>query len=177
VRLFLTLPLMGSGERQRRVGTTIMSTTVFERLHARLQQSGVPFTVLRHEPVFTSEQAAAVRGTSLASGAKALVVKAGERFVLLVVPADRKLDSKKARTGLQVKALRFATAEEVHELTGLKPGSIPPFGSLFGLPTCCDPALAENTSINFNAGDHAISVQMSHDDFVRVEQPTPASLT
>src|SRR4051794_36256471 len=155
----------------------MMAAGVFERIEAWLQRDGVPFTVLRHEPVFTSEQAAAVRGTSLASGAKALVVKAGDRFVLLVVPADRKLDSRKARVSLGVKSLRFATPEEVLELTGLKPGSIPPFGSLFALPTYSDPALAANESINFNAADHAISVQMTHGDYMRVEQPVAAELT
>ena len=146
-----------------------MTPTVFERLHARLQESGIAFTVLRHQPVFTSEEAAAVRGVPLASGAKALVLKAGDTFLLLVLPADRKLDSKKARASLGVKALRFATREEVEQLTGLQPGSIPPFGSLFTLPTYCDPAMALNESINFNAGDHAISVQMSYADFLAVE--------
>src|SRR5438105_10723643 len=145
--------------------------TVFDRLHERLQQSGCTFTVLRHEPVFTSEQAAAARGTSLASGAKALVVKAGDKFVLIVLPADRKLDSKKAREAVGVKALRFASKEEVEQRTGLQPGSIPPFGSLFNLPTYCDAALADNPSINFNAGDHAISVQMAYADYVAVEKP------
>jgi Ala-tRNA(Pro) deacylase len=154
-----------------------MTTSVFERLQAKLQQAGVAFTVLRHEPVFTSEQAAAVRGTTLASGAKALVLKAGDRFVMAVLPADRKLDSKKARDSFGVKALRFASKEEVLQLTGLEPGSIPPFGSLFGLPTTCDPALAENESINFNAGDHTISVQLSHADYLTVEQPRLAGLT
>lgn len=151
--------------------------SVFDCLHARLTERGVAFTVSRHEPVFTSEQAAAVRGTALASGAKALIVKAGDHFVLLVVPADRKLDSRKARASLGVKALRFATPDEVLERTGLRPGSIPPFGSLFGLPTYCDPALADHASINFNAGDHAISVQMAPADFLRAEQPTTAELT
>jgi Ala-tRNA(Pro) deacylase len=154
-----------------------MTPSVFNRLQERLQQAGVAVTVLRHEPVFTSEQAAAVRGTSLTSGAKALVVKAGERFVMLVVPADRKLDSRKARTSLGVKALRFATPEEVLELTGLKPGSIPPFGSLFALPTYCDPALARNASINFNAGDHALSMQLSYAGYERLERPSTAELT
>jgi Ala-tRNA(Pro) deacylase len=154
-----------------------MAETVFERIERWLRDGGVPFTVLRHEPVFTSEQAAAVRGTSLASGAKALVVKADDRFVMLVLPADRKLDSRKARTALGVKALRFASREEVEQLTGLQPGSIPPFGSVFQLPTYCDPALAENSSINFNAGDHSISVQMAYADYAAVEKPTPAGLT
>ena len=75
-----------------------MAPSVFERLQAHLERAGVPFTVLRHDPVFTSEQAAAVRGTPLSSGAKALVMKAGDNFVLLVLPADRKLDSRKARS-------------------------------------------------------------------------------
>jgi Ala-tRNA(Pro) deacylase len=154
-----------------------MAASVFDRLHDKLQQAGIVFTVLQHAPVFTSEEAAAVRGTSLASGAKALVVKAGESFVLLVLPADRKLDSRKARAGLGVKALRFATREEVEQLTGLQPGSIPPFGSLFGLRTSCDLALAANESINFNAGDHAISVQMGYGDFAAVEKPRMMELT
>jgi Ala-tRNA(Pro) deacylase len=150
---------------------------VFERLRQRLAEAGVAFTVSRHAPVYTSEEAAAVRGTPLASGAKALVVKAGETFVLLVLPADRKLDSRKARQNLGVKGLRFATREEVETLTGLQPGSIPPFGSLFGLPTHCDPELAANESINFNAGDHSVSVHMRCADFVAVEKPTLTSIS
>jgi Ala-tRNA(Pro) deacylase len=150
---------------------------LFQRLHARLTEAGIPVTVLRHEPVYTSEQAAAVRGAPLSSGAKALVVKTGERFVMLVIPADRKLDSKKARTGLGVKAIRFATKEEVLQLTGLAPGSIPPFGTLFGLTTYVDPALALNASINFNAGDHAISIQMTHGNYIAAEQPTALEMT
>ncbi len=151
--------------------------TVFERIKDKLTAAEVPFTVSNHEPVFTSEQAAAVRGAPLGSGAKALVVKAGESIVLLVIPADRKLDSKKARANLGVKAIRFATKEEVLELTTLQPGSIPPFGSLFSLRTYADPALGTNASINFNAGDHSISVQMTHTDFVKVEQPTMVEMT
>jgi Ala-tRNA(Pro) deacylase len=154
-----------------------MSTTVFDRLSAKLTAAGAPFTVERHAPVFTSEEAAAVRGSPLASGAKALVVKAGNDFRLLVLPADRKLDSKKARAALNVKAIRFATREEVEQLTGLLPGSIPPFGSLFGLRTTCDPALGLNASINFNAGDHSISIAMTYADFLLVEGPALAEIS
>jgi Ala-tRNA(Pro) deacylase len=150
---------------------------VFDRVEEKLRQTSVPFTVTRHAPVFTSEEAAAVRGTPLASGAKALIVKAGEAFLLLVLPADRKLDSKTARASLGVKALRFATPEEVDRLTSLKPGSIPPFGSLFGLATHCDPALSANEAINFNAGDHSISVHVAFADYVRAEQPSMTALT
>ena len=154
-----------------------MNQTVFLRLEQLLQAKGVQFHVSRHEPVFTSEEAAAMRGTSLASGAKALILKAGERFVMLVLPADRKLDSRKAQKGLEVKSLRFATKDELLLLTGLEPGAVPPFGSLFHLATYLDPALAANESINFNAGERTISIQMRYADFITVEQPLLIAVT
>jgi Ala-tRNA(Pro) deacylase len=145
--------------------------TVFERLSEILNAKGVAFDVLRHARVFTSEEAASVRGTPLASGAKALVCKLDEQFVLLVVPADRKLASSRIRKERRIKSLRFATRDEVQDKTGLAPGSIPPFGSLFGLPTWCDQRLAEAGTINFNAGDHAISIAMEFDAYLSAEQP------
>src|SRR5215471_8912572 len=128
-----------------------MQRVVFDEVSQLLSGKSVAFDVLRHAPVFTRE-AARVRGTPLGSGAKALVCKADDRFVMIVLPADRKLSSKAVRKGEGVKSLRFASREEVEQLTGLAPGSIPPFGSLFGLPTWCDERLSEHTQINFNAG-------------------------
>src|SRR4051794_35050416 len=123
-----------------------MAADVFGRGEAKRREAGGAFPGTRHAPGDTHEGAAPGRGTPPARGAKALVVKAGESFRLLVVPADRKLDSRKARAALGVRSLRFATREEVEQLTGLRPGSIPPFGSLFGLTTSCDPALGTSPS-------------------------------
>ncbi len=148
-----------------------MSESFFQRLEGMLKEHGVTFDVLRHEPVYTSQQAAAVRGTPLSSGAKALICKGDQQFVLFVLPADCKLASKAIRRARGWRKLRFATAEEVRELTGLKPGAIPPFGSLFSLPTLCDQRLAASQTINFNAGDHSISVSMAYEDYLSVEQP------
>jgi Ala-tRNA(Pro) deacylase len=148
-----------------------MTETVFERLTTWLNASQIPHTVLHHEPVYTSEESARVRGTTLGSGAKALICKCDERFVMFVMPADRRLSSKRVRQTLQIRSLRFGSAEEVLEKTGLRPGSIPPFGSLFGLPTFCDDALRQQPQINFNAGDHGISISMSCEDYERIEHP------
>jgi len=153
------------------LGDAMESTSVFGRLTALLDAAGVPYAVTRHAPVRTSEDAARVRGTPLSSGAKALVCKAGERFVLFVMPADLRLDSAAARRALGVKGLRFATSEEVAGLTGLLPGAIPPFGQLFGLATVCDERLAAEATINFNAGDRGISVAMAAADYLAVERP------
>jgi len=154
-----------------------MAESIFQRVEGFLERHNVAFDVLRHEPVYTSQQAAAVRGTSLASGAKALICKGGDRFVMFVMPADLKLDSKAVRRQLGWRKLRFASREEVLEMTGLEPGSIPPFGSLFELSTLCDSRLGENETINFNAGDHCVSVSMRYEDYVRVEGPELGSFS
>ena len=145
--------------------------TVFDRLCRLLDDHPVPYSVLEHAPVYTSAEAAAVRGTTLASGAKALICKADESFVMIVMPADCKSASKRVRQTRNWKSLRFATADEVQQLTSLVPGSIPPFGSLFQLPTLCDQRLSEQPQINFNAGDHARSVTMSFTAYEAVERP------
>lgn len=152
-----------------------MTVSVLNRIEALLTEAQVPYQVLRHEAVFTSEQAAAIRGTSLASGAKALVCKQENSFLLFVLPANQRLDSKLARQALATRQLRFATRDEVLELTGLTPGSIPPFGSLFQLPTWCERRLLDQPVINFNAGDHCVSLSLASSDYLRVENPELAT--
>ncbi len=144
---------------------------VTQQLVDRLTAAGVAFDLLRHPPVFTSAQAAEIRGTSLASGAKALVCKVDDQFLMFVLPADLRLNGKQARQWLGARGLRFADRDEVAQLTGLTPGSIPPFGSLFSLPTHCDQLLLDHPRINFNAGDHAISIALDSADYLRVENP------
>jgi prolyl-tRNA editing enzyme YbaK/EbsC (Cys-tRNA(Pro) deacylase) len=40
------------------------------------------------------------------------------------------------------------------------------------LSTFCDRRLGNHEKINFNAGDHSISVSMGFSDYLRIEQPT-----
>ena len=77
-----------------------MNESVVLRLENLLKERGVEFSVLRHQPVFTSEEAAAVRGVALSTGAKALICKVDVGFVMFVIPADRKLNSKPVRQAL-----------------------------------------------------------------------------
>lgn len=148
---------------------------VHRRLVCRLREAGLDFDVLHHEPVFTSAEAAAVRGVSLHSGAKALVVKAGDRFVMIILPANLALDGKALKKELGCKSTRFANKEEVLAITGLEPGAIPPFGSLFGLDSLCDERMGDSSRINFNAGAHDVSISMLYQDYLTVENPSLGS--
>lgn len=143
-----------------------------ERLLTLLDQRGVPYEVIRHPPVRTSEEASQVRGTPLDAGAKALVCHADEHLVLIVVPADARLDNRSFRQQAGVKNVRMIDPERVLELVGAPVGAVPPFGSLFDLPTYCDHAVAERALIAFNAGGRDISVVMRGPDYAALEQPT-----
>ncbi len=151
---------------------TIENSEIFDRIDERLKSAGVAYKVLDHQPVYTSAEAAAVRGVDLHSGAKALIVKVEAQFVMIVLPADFSLHTKAVKQAMNCKNLRFANAEEVLALTSLKPGSIPPFGSLFNVPAYCDSRLGDNAFINFNAGMHTRSINMAYADYLAVEKPT-----
>jgi Ala-tRNA(Pro) deacylase len=143
---------------------------VTERLIAWLGAAAVPFRVLEHAPVRTSAEAAAVRGTPLGAGAKALVVRADDRPVHLVLPADRRIDNGRLRRVLEVRRVRFATPDELLALTGCVPGAVPPFGNLFGLPVLVDEELTRCPEIAFNAGSRAVSITMRCADLVRLAE-------
>jgi len=148
-------------------GPAAAATPVTERLVRWLGEAGIAFELVTHAPVRTSEEAARVRGTRLEDGAKALVVRAGERYVHCVLPAHRRVDNAALRSILGTRTLRFATPEELHQLTGCAPGAVPPFGNLFGLPVFVDEELAARERIAFNAGSNAVSITMRADDFIR----------
>ena len=146
-------------------------TPVTERLLETLEAAGVCYRVVEHAPVFTSEQAAAVRGTPPEAGAKALLVKAdlpAADYALLVIAGSRRVDNARLREALGTRRVRFASAAELLAATGCRPGALPPFGALFGLPVLLDRSLQTAPEAAFNAGSHTISVVMEGEGFRRV---------
>jgi Ala-tRNA(Pro) deacylase len=145
------------------------SSNILEAIRVLLRGAGVDFLEKEHEPTFTSEESARARGESLKIGAKALVIKTDDCYQLFVLPADRKIDSAAIKRQLGVKKTRFADAAELLELTGLVPGSVPPFGPpVLPLELLADPALGENPKIAFNAGSLTTSIIMPFSDYQRV---------
>ncbi len=127
---------------------------IFAQLRALLHSAAVEFRELSHPPTLTSEESARVRNEPLYVGRKALLIKTDEVFRLFVLPSDAKLDSAVLKKQLAVKKTRFATREELAQLTGLVPGSVPPFGQpILPFELYADPSvgLREN-KVAFNAG-------------------------
>lgn len=146
-----------------------MSTPVFDSIVAWLTRENVPFRHVRHEPTFTSEESARARGESVKVGGKALVVKVGSDFRLFVLSAACKFDANAVKSRFGVKKVRFADRDELMQLTGLVPGSVPPFGPpILSLPLYVDPTVTGNDVIAFNAGSLTDSLILATADYLRI---------
>jgi len=141
-------------------------TEVTKRITELLRAKGMDFEKLEHVPVTTSDAAAGARASRLSQGAKAIVVKADDRYYHLIISAAVRLDNKKLRKILGTRRARFARAEELMELTGCLPGAVPPFGNIFDLPVLMDDALLSEEIVYFNCGSHTVSLRMSCSDLV-----------
>lgn len=150
-----------------------MSDDVLNRIRALLHSAGVAYREIQHAPTRTSEESAQARGEPLSVGAKALLLQVGETFRLFVLPADRKLDSAAVKRHFGVKQLRFATPEELMALTGLVPGSVPPFGEpILPFELFADETVgAEHGRVAFNAGSLTNSVVMAAEDWAAMARP------
>lgn len=146
-----------------------MSDTIFERVRDLLDQRRIPYRQIHHEPTYTSEESARARGEEVRIGGKALLLKTGDTFRLFVLSAARKLDSAAIRRRFGERRTRFANADELRELTGLVPGSVPPFGEpVLPLELYVDESILENEKIAFNAGSLTDSIVMSVEDYLAV---------
>jgi prolyl-tRNA editing enzyme YbaK/EbsC (Cys-tRNA(Pro) deacylase) len=135
--------------------------------------AGIWFREVQHEATYTSSESAAARGEDLNVGAKALLVRFDDQFGNFVLPADRQLDSGAVKRQLNAKRLRFATPEELFELTGLVPGSLPPFGHpILPFELFADSSLGVDVDrIAFNAGSLTVSIVMSANDWQALAKP------
>jgi prolyl-tRNA editing enzyme YbaK/EbsC (Cys-tRNA(Pro) deacylase) len=145
---------------------------LLHKIRTWLQTEGVPFREVHHEPTRTSEESARLRGEELRVGGKALVIKVDETYRLFVLSADRKLDSAAIKRHFGARKTRFATPEELAELTGLVPGSVPPFGTpILPFPLYTDPSVFSHERIAFNAASLTDSIVMQSGDYRRLAAP------
>ena len=118
---------------------------------------------LEHESVISSEDAAKTRGFELRQGIKAIVFTDGKgNWVIVNIPADRKVDQKKVATqlGWSKNAIRMGTQEEVLEKTGCEIGAVPPFGHKTSMPILVDKQVYNNKESAFNIGLRTNSVKI-----------------
>jgi prolyl-tRNA editing enzyme YbaK/EbsC (Cys-tRNA(Pro) deacylase) len=141
-------------------------------IRSLLAERGVEFRELHHEPTRTSQQAADARGESIEIGGKAIVAKVDDTFRLFVISAARRLDARAICRRLGAQRFRFATPDELLELTGLVPGCVPPFGRpVLPLDLYVDSSILDNDRIAFNAGSLTDSIIIDRERYIEIARP------
>lgn len=153
---------------------------IFDKLTALLNEHGIAYRLLEHAAEGRSREVAAIRGTQVGQGAKALVcrvkISSNKRAnVLAVFPADKQADLDAIAGAIGGKKASLATRELARELTGCEIGAIPPFTFNDDLALLVDSTLGqEHEEIVFNAGRLDASIIMKASDYLALVRPQAA---
>lgn len=147
------------------------------KIQEYLQKESIPFESHEHAPAYTAQEVAAEEHISGYLLAKAVLVRADDRYVLCVLPASLKLDMEKVSDALKADQVFLADEADLAKLfPDTEVGAEPPFGNLYNLPTLIDECLADDTEIVFQAGTHRRTIRMSFDDYQRLVDPQVADI-
>ena len=148
-----------------------------ERVAVYLRDSGVEAR-LEEFSAGTPTAADAARAVGCEQGqiVKSLVFVCGDRFVLALVPGDRRAEPEKVARAAEAQAVRVANAAEVEQATGVGPGGVAPFPVPRVERVLIDRTLLAHDVVWFGAGSPNHVAALAPAELARVARATPADL-
>jgi Ala-tRNA(Pro) deacylase len=102
-----------------------------DALFARLDALGIAHRTYTHPPVFTVEEAKALRGTLPGGHCKSLFLKDKKGGLWLVVALEEcRVDLKALADALGAPRFSFGSADRLYAVLGVRPGSVTPFAAI-----------------------------------------------
>ena len=146
--------------------------TLEENIIEILKKNKISYEIFEHEPVYTNPAMAEALSVSEAETVKSLVLMTKEKeMVVLVLPGNKRVDWKKAASGVGTKKVSFAKPEQVSEKVGCEVGCVPPFGQMTPLPIYMDTELSKKEYVYFNPGVHHKSFKVKAWDLKKMCKP------
>lgn len=141
-------------------------------LRTYLDQLGVNYAWMHHDPTYTAQGLAAREHVSGRRVVKPVVVNADGQFVMCALPSSRRIDIERLKEELHAHEARIATELDIQRLfVDCELGAEPPIGQLWGMPTILDDAVLGNDRVMFQAGTHQDGVEMQLDDYLHLAKP------
>lgn len=141
------------------------------RLDEFLSRNHVSFERLRHPSTYTANRIAQSLHVPGRKMAKSVLVRTSHGYMLVVLPASSRINMDHLRLELGDPEADLATEDEIEQLfADCERGAMPPFGSLYHLPTVMDESLAQD-EIVFEGQDHEEAVKMAYKDYEMIEHP------
>jgi len=145
---------------------------VCDKLKRFLDENKAVYEVVRHGEAYTAQEVAQtmhVKGRQLV---KVVMINGDRGYLMVALPADRRVDIAHLRAELGLKLAALATEQEFKAMfPDCEAGAMPPFGNLYNIPVYVDRALTEDTEIFFQAGTHYEAVRMAYADYERLVMP------
>jgi Ala-tRNA(Pro) deacylase len=142
------------------------------RLDELLTSRHIPFERLSHRPAYTASRMAQALHIPGKDVAKSVLLRTDQGYVLAVLPATHRVDLEQVRQELGSHQVAMATEEEMGKVfPDCEPGALPPFGSVYNVPTLVDESLTHDEQITFDAQSHQEAMRVAYRDYEAMEHP------
>ena len=143
-----------------------------QQLFARLDRLGIAHRTVEHPPVFTVEEAKALRGNLPGHHIKNLFLRnKKEEMWLVVALEDRAIDLKRLGDVLGAGRLSFGSAERLRRTLGVEPGSVTPLALVNdearAVRLVLDRGLAEGGPVNAHPLTNTMTTALAPADLLR----------
>ncbi|MBV8486228.1 MAG: YbaK/EbsC family protein [Verrucomicrobia bacterium] len=142
-----------------------------QRLIRYLNDNKVVYEILHHPEAFTAQTVAAAEHVKGRHHAKVVMVKSENGHLMMVLQANSRVDLEKLEEVLGLPVSVESEPEFKALFPDCAPGSMPPFGNLYGMPTYVDRALSTEDFIVFAAGTHTDAIKLQYKDYERAVNP------
>ena len=145
-----------------------------ERVAAYLRGAGAEARIEEFEtPTPTAEDAARAAGCGLAQIVKSLVFDCDGKAILVLVPGDKRANTRKLRDAAGCRKPRIADAEYVERVTGFEPGAVAPFPLTRVSRVLVDRSLMLHETVWVGAGSHNHLAALAPSELVRLARADP----
>ena len=143
-----------------------------QRLFEKLDSLGIAHTSVEHPPVFTVEEAKALRGELPGAHIKNLFLRnKKEEMWLVVALEDRAVDLRRLGDVLGAGRLSFGSAERLKRALGVEPGSVTPLAlandDAHGVRLALDRGVMEGGPINAHPLTNTMTTALAPADLLR----------
>lgn len=154
----------------------------YRHLIGLLDRTATPYRLIDHAPEGSTEAVSALRGNATADAAKCLVLRVKldrrtTRYVLAVVPGDRRVDLDAVRTLYAARYVGVTDAATAERLSGAPTGAVLPFSFDPELDLVADPEVVDRPELYFNAARLDRSLVISGTDYQKLAGPRVAPIT
>lgn len=142
-----------------------------QRLISYLNNKKIHYDILHHPEAFTAQTIAAAEHVKGRHHAKVVMVKSANEHLMTVLPSNSRVDLEKLESAVGRPVALEPEPEFKSLFPDCDPGTMPPFGNLYGLPTYVDRTLAKEDYIVFEAGTHTDAIKLQYKDYERAVNP------